>query len=139
MRSMFTSAPFSRYDLGNHVLGRGLGLPRLALGQVPAQSAYALEDYAERIEGLTEGETKTKLRAQYKECLEKDGTSQIACFAVLGAQVYQAVKDEGDSSSAPRLPIAPPRPVDSGIPYLPIGLAVLGAGALIYFLATQGK
>lgn len=134
MRSMFISAPFSRFDLGRHVLR--LGSPLASMGQ---ESLYALEDYAQKIEGLTDTETKNMLREQYRECRDKEGTAQVACYAVLGAQVYEALKNEGKETALPPPTMLPPRPVDSGFPILPVGLAVLGAGALIYFLATMGK
>jgi hypothetical protein len=137
MRSMFSVAPFSRFDLGRHVLRGGLGAPRAYMGQ-QFPSIYALEDYAQKIEGLTDTATKDKLRAQYKECKEKEGTSQIACYAILGAQVYDALKNEGRDTELPP-PIVRPQQPASEFPYLPVGLAVLGAAGLIYFLATQGK
>lgn len=137
MRSMFNVAPFSRFDLGRHVLRGGIGAPRLSMGQ-QFPSIYALEDYAEKIEGLTDTETKNRLRAQYKECREKEGASQIACYAILGAQVYDALKSEGRESTLPPPIVAPQQPAPS-FPIIPVVLAVLGAGGLIYFLATQGK
>jgi hypothetical protein len=137
MRSMFSVAPFSRFDLGRHVLRGGLGAPRASLGQ-QFPSIYALEDYAQKIEGLTDTTTKNKLREQYKECREKEGAGQIACYAVLGAQVYEALKNEGRESTLPPPIVAPQQPA-SEFPIIPITIAVLAAGGLIYFLATQGK
>ena len=94
MRSMFNAAPFTRFDLGRHILGGGLAQ---RLGQ-QMPSIYALEDYAQKIEGLTDTKTKEELREQYKECRDKEGTAQLACYAVLGAKVYDAVKNQGSGS-----------------------------------------
>jgi hypothetical protein len=131
MRSMFTVAPFSRFDLGRHVLRGGLG-------QQPQAAYSVLEDYAQKIEGLTDTATKNKLREQYKECREKDGVSQIACYTVLAAMVADALKKEGRESTLPPPMVVPQQPA-STFPIIPVVLAVLGAGGLIYFLATQGK
>jgi hypothetical protein len=131
---MFNAAPFSRFDLGRHILRGGFSAPRL--GQVP--SIYALEDYAQKIEGLTDAKVKEELRKQYAECREKEGTSQIACYAVLGAKVYDALKNEGRPAAPPPV-VATSRPATSEFPIIPIALALAGAGALIYFLAVQGK
>jgi hypothetical protein len=137
MRSMFNSAPFSRFDLGRHAFRDGFGLPRLSLGQAP--SAYAVEDYAGKIEGLTDSTVKAKLKAQYAECKDKTGLAEIACYAVLGADVVAALKNQSTPSTAPPpLPVAVSQPAQE-FPIIPIAIAVLGAGALIYFLATQGK
>lgn len=136
MRSLFNAAPFSRFDLGRHILRGGLAAPRLGQ-QMP--SIYALEDYAQKIEGLTDAAVKEELRKQYAECREKEGTSQIACYAILGAKVYDALKNEGRESTLPPPPVMTSRPAASEFPVIPVVLAVAGAGALIYFLATMGK
>lgn len=134
MRSLFNAAPFSRFDLGRHILRGGLA-PRLGQ-QMP--SIYALEDYAQKIDGLTDTKVKEELRKQYAECREKEGTSQIACYAILGAKVYDALKNEGRESTLPP-PVMTAQPKPSEFPIIPVVLAVAGAGALIYFLATMGK
>jgi hypothetical protein len=135
MRSLFNAAPFSRFDLGRHILRGGLGAPRLGQ-QMP--SIYALEDYAQKIEGLTDTKVKEDLRKQYAECRDKEGTSQIACYAILGAKVYEALKNEGRESTLPP-PVMTAQPKAPEFPIIPVVLAVAGAGALIYFLATMGK
>lgn len=137
MRSMFQAAPFSRFDLGRHAFRGGLGLPRLSMGQT---AAYSVTDVAKDIEGLTDSTTRAKLKDKLKECQDKDGISQIVCYTALTAQVYEALKGEGKSSTTPLPPpVIQQQAPQSSFPIIPVVLAVLGAGGLIYFLATQGS
>lgn len=133
MRSMFVNASFSRYDLGRHALGGGIGLPMLRLGQ---QSAYAVSDYVQKIENVANADTKAKLKADLEDCKTKSGTAEIVCYAKLAADVYAA-----GGSSTPTPTIAPPilQPQPSSFPVIPVLIATLGAGALIYFLVSRGK
>lgn len=133
MRSVFVNSAFSRYDLGRHAWGGGLGLPKLRLGQ---QSVFALEDYIQKINNVADKETRDVLKAKYKECEDADGTAQIVCYAALANEVYKASKDDA-TTPKPATVVAPAE--TSSFPIIPVALAVLGAGALIYFLAVRGK
>lgn len=133
MRSMFVNAAFSRYDLGRHALGGGIGLPRLRLGQ---QAAYSVTDYVQRIEGVADSATRDKLKAEYQDCQTKSGTAEIVCYAKLAADIYAA----GSSGSSPAtLPPPIPQAQPSSFPLIPVLVATLGAAALIYFLVSRGK
>lgn len=139
MRSMFVSAPFSRYDLGRHALSRGLGFSRPGLGQNQA-TVFALEDYLAKIENIADKETRDLLKANYEDCKKKDleSAAGIACLVSLGTDVYAALRNQDEAVPRPPVMAPPPAPASS-IPIIPIALAALGAGALIWFLATRGK
>jgi len=124
MRSMFVSAPFSRYDLGREALtGGGNGLPRLGLGSIFTSIENVFSN-------------KSKLTAGAKDCESKKGTDKILCYSALAEQ---AVKGGDTSSTTPTLqPIAPVQP-PSSFPIIPVLLATAGAGALIWFLVYKGK
>lgn len=133
MRSMFVNASFSRYDLGRHALGAGIGLPMLRLGQ---QSAYSVTDYVQKIEGIADPATKDKLKADYQDCQTKSGTAEIICYAKLAADIYAA---GGKSTTPAPLPAPIPQAQPSSFPIIPVLIATLGAGALIWFLVSRGK
>jgi hypothetical protein len=137
MRSMFVNAAFSRYDLGRQVLGGGVGLPSLQLGaRLGQQSAYAVQDFVKDIEGIADKDTRDRLKAQYQDCQTKEGTSEIVCYAGLAAAIYAAGTKKGTTPTVAPLPIVQP---SSPFPVVPVLLATLGAGALIYFLVSRGK
>jgi len=128
MRSMFVNAPFSRYDLGREALRGGAGLPPIRLGS----NADILKD----ITNVTDAESRAKLKAKYEECDKKSGLDQIVCFASLAANVYK----ESQTSSLPAPTVMPTTPAQpSTFPIVPVLLATIGAGALIYFLVAKGK
>jgi hypothetical protein len=134
MRSLFVNAPFSKFDLGHHVLVGGLGLPKRRLGQ---ESAYALDDYLQKIGNVTDKETREKLKKKYDECLEKDGIAEATCYVALTAELYAASKQE--SSKPPTtLPVAPPQAASS-FPIVPVAIASVAALGLIWFLVSKGK
>lgn len=134
MRSMFVSAPFSRFDLGRYAFRGGMGLPRVGLGQA---SAYALEDYFQKIENITDKETRDKLKTKLKECQDKEGTAQAICFVSLANDIYQASRR--DSSTPVPLPAVVPQSKVSSFPILPVAVATLAAAGLIWFLVSRGK
>lgn len=138
MNSLFVSAPFVRFDLGRHVVTRDIGLPKVSLGQ-PQQMAFSLEDYVSDIAKVNDSATRDRLKAKYEECKAKDLTSTegVTCIAALAADIYVVLKNQG-GTSAPA-PVLPPPTPPSEFPIVPVALAVLGAGALIYFLAKKGK
>lgn len=128
MRSMFVSAPFSRYDLGREALSGGVGLPRVHLG--------ISSDYIKDIENVSSADSRAKLKTKYDECDAKSGTTQIICFAQLARDIYKE-SQTGSTSTPPLAPVAPPP--QSSFPIIPVALATLGAGALIWFLVSRGK
>lgn len=130
MRSMFVSAAFSRYDLGRDVLTGGSSLPRLRLG---AGSPALLT----QIEALASSTDKTALRKKYDDCQAKSGTAEIVCYAGLAADVYAAGSSPTPAPTTP-MPLPQPQPASS-FPIVPVLIATLGAGALIYFLVSRGK
>lgn len=136
MRSMFVNAPFSRFDLGRHALGGGLGLPRIRLGQ---ESAYALEDYLQKIENISDKETRDRLKKKYEDCQAKDDTTaQAVCYLALANDIYQASKEEESKGKIPALPVQPQQPASS-FPIVPVAIAGLAAAGLIWFLVSKGK
>jgi hypothetical protein len=133
---MFVNAPFSKFDLGRHAFGAGLGLPRIRLGQ---QSAYALDDYLQKIENVSDKETRDKLNVKYKECQDKsDTTAQAVCYLALANDIYQASKDQ-DSKPKPAPTIAMPTQQASPFPIVPVAIAGVAAIGLIGFLVWRGK
>lgn len=128
MRSMFVNAPFSRYDLGRQVLGSGAGLPRLRLG--------FSSDYLKDIENVSDADSRAKLKAKYEECQGKSGTSEIVCYASLATDIY---RESQNSSPTPALKLVVPPQQPSSFPIIPVMVATLGAGALIWFLVSRGK
>lgn len=136
MRSMFGAPPFSRFDLGHHALGNGLGLRQLTLAQAPP-AVYALEDVLSQIVKVADAETRRQLEAKYQSCKEKGLTTAegIGCLASLTADIVKALENQG------KLPVKPPLPppAPTSFPIIPVAIAVLAAGGLIWFLATRGK
>jgi len=130
MRSMFVNAAFSRYDLGRHALGGGVGLPRLQLG---AGSPGLLS----QIQALASETDKAALKKKYDECESKSGTAEIVCYAGLAADIYAGRTGTTAATPAP-MPMPQPAPASS-FPIVPVLIATLGAGALIYFLVSRGK
>jgi hypothetical protein len=128
MRSMFVSAPFTRYDLGRQALSGGQGLPRVQLG--------ISADYLKDIANVSDADSRAKLKAQYDDCNGKSGTSQIVCFASLAASIYKESQNSAPTSAL--TPVLPPPPASS-FPVIPVLVATLGAGALIWFLVSRGK
>lgn len=129
MRSMFVNASFSRYDLGRQVLGSGVGLHRLQLG---AGSPGLLS----QIQALASEQDKTVLKKKYDECAAKSGTEEIVCYAGLAADIYSG--RTGTATTTPPVIVPQPAPASS-FPIVPVLIATLGAGALIYFLVSRGK
>jgi len=129
MRSMFVNAAFSRYDLGRHALGGGIGLPTLQLG---AGSPGLLS----QIETVASETDKAALKKKYDECQAKSGTAEIVCYAGLAADIYAG--RGSTTATTPPVTLPPPAP-PSSFPVVPVLIATLGAGALIYFLVSRGK
>ncbi len=129
MRSMFVSAPFSRYDLGREALGNGNGggLPRLSLGV----SSGLIKDFTNLFSN------KDKLKSKEKDCESKSGTDKIICYGTLASEAYKDTQDSGNTTTNLQ-PIAPVQPASS-FPIIPVVVATLGAGALIWFLVSRGK
>lgn len=133
MRSVFVSAPFTRFDLGTHILA---GRP---------QMGFSFKDLLPGV-GLTPGDIDKiqdpAVRADFKTAYERcqgfglDSAKGIACLAELAAKVYAKLESQGN---APLTPIAPVQQPASSLPIIPIAIAVLAAGGLVWFLATKGK
>jgi hypothetical protein len=128
---MFVSAAFSRYDLGRDALTGGVGLPRLRLG---AGSPGLLS----QIEAITSSADKAALRKKYDDCQAKSGTAEIVCYAGLAADLYAAGGSPSTPTPTAPMPLPQPAPASS-FPIVPVLIATLGAGALIYFLVVKGK
>lgn len=136
MQSMFGAPPFSRFDLGRHAWGNGIGLRQLTLAQGPP-AAYALEDILAQIAKIADAETRRQLEMRYQSCKEKDLLTPegIGCLASLTADLVKAIQTQGKLPIKPLLP--PPAPM--AFPIIPVAIAVLAAGGLIWFLATRGR
>jgi len=136
MRSMFGAPPFSRFDLGRHAWGNGIGLRQLTLAQ-GSPAVYALEDILAQIAKITDAETRRQLEMRYQSCKDKDLLTPegIGCLASLTADIVKALENQG------RLPVKPPPPPPAPAPFpiIPVAIAVLAAGGLIWFLATRGR
>lgn len=135
MRSMFVGVPFVRFDLGRHALVSRL--PGLKLGQ--NQTVFALDDYLSKIEGIADSGERDRLKKKYEECKAKDLTSTegVGCLAALAVEVYDVLKNQ--DSSTPLPPPAPVPPPAKEFPIVPVAIAVVAAGGLIWFLASRGK
>jgi hypothetical protein len=136
MRSLFSVAQFKRFDLGHHVLGQRV--------TAAPQSAFSITDYLNKV-GLDAGDIdkiqdpkfKEEAKADYEKCKTKglDTAEGLACIAALGVKVYAKLKEE---ESRPAAPVVVSKPQES-FPWIPVGLGVVAAGGLVYFLATRGK
>lgn len=129
MRSMFVNAAFSRYDLGRHALGGDASLPTFRLG---AGSPGLLS----QIQALASETDKAALKKKYAECEAKSGTEEIVCYAGLAADIYSG---RTGSTTTPAPAVLPQPAPASSFPIVPVLIATLGAGVLIYFLVSRGK
>src|SRR4029078_4633665 len=111
MRAMFVNAAFSRYDLGRHALGGGVGLPRLQLG---AGSPGLLS----QIQALASETDKAALKKKDDEGESRSGTAEIVCYAGLAADIYAGRTGTTATTPAP-MPMAQAAPAPS-FPNLPL-------------------
>jgi hypothetical protein len=134
MTTIFMTAPFRRFDLGNHVRVTPAGYPRL--GQT---ARSVVTNILEEI-GITEADISDLLnkipaeaagpyRAQFEDCKKKGLTTSegAACAYAL----YQAIK--AGTPVTPAVP-APAAQQASTFPIIPVVLAVAATGALVYFI-----
>lgn len=138
MRSLFTNAPFTRFDLGSHVLSQAVGVgPQTAFSAVSDILSKVGLDPSD-ISKIQDPKFRAEYNDEYERCKSKglDSIEGIGCLAALGAKVYAKLSEE---EKKPYTPIAVQRPKESGIPWVPIAIGGVAAAGLIYYLATKGK
>lgn len=140
MKTLFTNAPFARYQLGWD--------PAPDLGQqVSPETRYVYSVIGDILKevGISESdindlinkippESAGPYRAKLEECKKKGLTT--AEGAACAYQLYKEIKEGKPEPAAPKLP--PPAP-PSSFPVVPVMLGLAAAGGLVYFLATRGK
>jgi hypothetical protein len=139
MRSLFSSAPFTRFDLGAHALSQAV------TGGAP-QTAFSLTDYLDKV-GLDAGDidkvqdpkVRAEFKADYEKCKTKglDSLEGIACLGVLAVKVYAKLKEEGEKPPPPMPVVATQKA--SSFPWIPVAIGGVAAAGLIVYLATKGK
>lgn len=134
MRSLFSSAPFTRFDLGNHVLSLAAG-PRLGFSLKDIFSKVGLDD--SDISKIEDPAAREEFKAALERCKSKglDTTQGVVCMAELSAKVYAKLQEQGKMPLTPMPPVQQP----SSFPIIPVAIAALAAGGLIWFLATRAK
>lgn len=132
MRSLFSSAPFTRFDLGNHVLSLK---PQLGFSfkDIISQAGFDESD----IRKIQDPAAREEFKAALERCKSKglETTQGIVCMAELSAKVYAKLQEQD------KMPLTPIQPVQqpSSFPIVPVMIAALAAGGLVWFLATKGK
>lgn len=124
MRSMWSTAAFSRFDLGSHALAG------------PQPSLGALSDYIKKIQEVADAKTRDALQKKWEECEAKgiDSLEGLACLTALGLEIDRILKSQ--PAKAPTLP--PPAP-ESSFPILPVAIGGVAAIGLIILLTRKGK
>jgi hypothetical protein len=132
MRSLFSSAPFTRFDLGNHVLSVR---PQLGFSFKDVLSTVGFDD--SDISKIQDPAAREEFKVALERCRGKglETTQGIVCMAELSAKVYAKLQEQG------KMPLTPMQPVQqpSSFPFIPVAIAALAAGGLIWFLATRAK
>lgn len=135
MRSVFVNSSFSRFDLGTHILSRGLN-PQMGFSFKDLLPGVGLSP--SDIDKIQDPAVRAEFKTAYQRCEAKglDSVQGIGCLAELAAKVYAKLNEQAT------LPITPIKatnvPTDS-FPIVPVAIAGLAAAALIWFLATRGK
>lgn len=136
MRSVFVnSAFFRRFDLGTHVLAGGRA-PQMGFSFKDLLPGTGLD--ASDIDKIKDPAVRDQFKTAYQRCqgFGLDSVKGIACLAELGAKVYATISSQ---DNLPITPIKPVTPTDTSLPIIPIAIALLAAGGLVWFLATKGK
>jgi hypothetical protein len=130
MRTMFS----------NQIFGRSQFLP-YRLAQAPApETAFALSDYLDRIEGISDKKTRDELKAKYEECKSEglDSAKGLACLAALGIKIAAALESQGAAPTpTPVVPTPQPKPPESAFPIVPVAIGGIVVAGLVAFLATR--
>lgn len=140
MTTIFMTAPFRRFELGNHARLTMAGYPRLAQGV-----RSLVTDILKEV-GVTENDINGLLakipaeaagpyRAQLEDCKKKGLTT--AEGAACAYALYQAIKE-----GKPVTPTTLPPPVvqqPSSFPVVPVLIGLAATGGLIYYLTKKKK
>lgn len=146
MRTIFESSPFGSMGVGQVPLApplhpsswHRLGAPSPGLGQDIGDITDKLLDAFKGLDKDALG----KFKPQYDECKKKLDEGAIGliaafnCFDDLYKDVRKYIKGEEERKAA-EIRTTPTTPPKAEFPWLPVGLAVAGAGILIYFI-TRG-
>jgi hypothetical protein len=133
MRSFFSSAQFSRFDLGNHVLSQRPMELGVTNPLKDILSTIGLD--ASDIQKIQDPTVRAQFKDSYDRCSEMDTAKKVACLAELGAKVYAKLQEESKQPYVPMQPVVQP----STFPWIPVTIGLAAAGGLVYFLATKGK
>lgn len=127
MKSVFSNAAFSRFDLGAHALLSPRTLPQARLGVDFGELKDKIENLIGELPSDQVGEYKKRLEA----CLAMDAVPAIGCLLSLYSDVQKARDGK---------PVTPPIPTQqptSAFPIVPVAIAGVGALALIYMLTKS--
>lgn len=137
MTTIFMTAPFRRFALGDHARLTLAGAPRIGQG-----FRTVVTDILKDV-GITESDVNDLLnkipaeaagpyRAQLEECKKKGLTT--AEGAACAYALYQAIRE-----GKPVTPVLPPPMVQqpSSFPVVPVMIGLAATGALVYFLTRK--
>lgn len=134
MNTLFSLAPFRRFDLGSHARLSLGGSPRLGQDFIEQIStAIGLPNEVEDfIRNLPEAE-KNFNRERWKECQEiKDDIKRAACS-------LRVLNDLRAGKTKPEQVTPLPSAAPSTFPILPVAIGLAAAGGLVWYLASRGK
>jgi hypothetical protein len=138
MTTIFMTAPFRRFALGDHAFLTPSGHPRMAQG-FRSLVSDVLKDV-----GVTEADINNLInklpsdaagpyKAQLDDCKRKGLTT--AEGAACAYALYQAIREGKPVTSGMPAPMVVQQP--SSFPIVPVVLGVAATGALIYFLTKK--
>lgn len=140
MKTMFSAAPFGKFELGWSALGQMPRAPQAVFGTfTDILSKIGISE--EEINALL-AKVPSELLGTYQkkldECKAKGVTTAegAACLYAL----YQEIKQAGEKKPEPTAPAtaAPPKAAPSEFPWIPVGIAALVVGGIVVYFAARG-
>lgn len=134
MNTLFSFAPFRRFDLGSHVRLTAGGSPYLGQGVFSTllKDIGLSSDIESLIAGLPEAE-KSFNRDRWNECQKMGLTTVKGAACALG--VIEDIK-AGKTSAATATPTKPAT-APSGFPIVPVVIGLAAAGGAVWYFASR--